>query len=99
MIEHREAKTARVFPPCLSVCMTRYEGDPRIQTLKEGLRAAGIEDEEIKLLQAITQYAGRETRDTDLFSNKNFFAVAKNSIQRGLKVRTSRHIKKSLPFS
>lgn len=69
------------------LCVVRYEGDPRVQPLREGLRAAGIEDEEIKLLQAITQYAGRDTRDADLFSNKNFFAVAKNSIQRGLKVR------------
>ncbi|CBZ53794.1 putative vacuolar protein sorting-associated protein [Neospora caninum Liverpool] len=63
----------------------RYEGDPRIHELTEGLRRAGIEEEEILLVRAMTQYAGRHARSADLFSNRNFLAVAKNTIQRGLK--------------
>ncbi|KEP66853.1 UNVERIFIED_CONTAM: Sec1 family protein [Hammondia hammondi] len=63
----------------------RYEGDPRIQDLTEGLRQAGIDEEEIRLVRAMTQYAGRHARSADLFSNRNFLAVAKNTIQRGLK--------------
>ncbi|RQX75325.1 Sec1 family protein [Toxoplasma gondii CAST] len=63
----------------------RYEGDPRIQDLTAGLRQAGIDEEEIRLVRAMTQYAGRHARSADLFSNRNFLAVAKNTIQRGLK--------------
>ncbi|PFH37271.1 Sec1 family protein [Besnoitia besnoiti] len=63
----------------------RYEGDPRIQELTDGLRRAGIDEEEILLVSAMTQYAGRHVRSADLFSNRNFLAVARNTLQRGLK--------------
>lgn len=46
----------------------------------------GVEAEEAILVDAITQYSSAAKRSGDLLQNKNFFAVAKSSITKGLQV-------------
>lgn len=62
----------------------RYEGDASIKTLKEELKRVGVEAEEAVLVDAITQYSSADRRSGDLLQNKNFLAVARNSITKGL---------------
>ncbi|XP_026192598.1 vacuolar protein sorting-associated protein 45 [Cyclospora cayetanensis] len=62
----------------------RYENDPSVASLKGELRRAGLEAEEVQLLEAITQYSNAAIRSGDLLQNKSFLAVAKNSITKGL---------------
>ncbi|OEH76953.1 sec1 family protein [Cyclospora cayetanensis] len=64
----------------------RYENDPSVASLKGELRRAGLEAEEVQLLEAITQYSNAAIRSGDLLQNKSFLAVAKNSITKGLQV-------------
>ncbi|CEM25368.1 unnamed protein product [Vitrella brassicaformis CCMP3155] len=63
----------------------RYENDTYIGQLKEELKKAGIEEEQVALVDALLAHAGSHVRSGDLFQNKNFLAVAKSSIQRGFK--------------
>ncbi|KAL8435826.1 hypothetical protein ACSSS7_002203 [Eimeria intestinalis] len=62
----------------------RYEGDPSVEPLKGELRRAGVDAEEVLLVDAITQYSSAANRSGDLLQNKSLLAVAKNSITKGL---------------
>ncbi|KAL8448218.1 hypothetical protein Emag_003986 [Eimeria magna] len=64
----------------------RYEGDPSVEPLKGELRRAGVDAEEVLLVDAITQYSSAANRSGDLLQNKSLLAVAKNSITKGLQV-------------
>ena len=57
----------------------RYEGDDRIQTLKNMLGENGIPSEQIRLIDSLINYAGVRVRSNDLFNNKNLLARAKSS--------------------
>lgn len=71
----------------IRACHTRYEGDQSVESLKGELRCAGVDADEVLLVDAITQYSSAANRSGDLLQNKNFLAVAKNSITKGLQVR------------
>lgn len=58
-----------------------------MESLKGELRRAGVDADEVLLVDAITQYSSASNRSGDLLQNRNFLAVAKNSITKGLQVR------------
>ncbi|KAL8434226.1 hypothetical protein Efla_001991 [Eimeria flavescens] len=78
----------------------RYEGDPSVESLKGELRRAGVDAEEVLLVDALTQYSSAANRSGDLLQNKTFLAVAKSSIAKGLQGVTNVYTQhKSLLYS
>mmetsp|Transcript_21447 Transcript_21447/g.55201 ORF Transcript_21447/g.55201 Transcript_21447/m.55201 type:complete len:634 (+) Transcript_21447:87-1988(+) len=65
----------------------RYENNEAnaLHRFVDLLQANGVSSDRLKLLPALLQQCGSGTRQNDLFSNKSFFAVAKKSLQRGIK--------------
>eukprot|EP00922_Rhytidocystis_sp_ex-Travisia-forbesii_P063195 GHVS01094051.1.p1 GENE.GHVS01094051.1~~GHVS01094051.1.p1 ORF type:complete len:331 (-),score=60.20 GHVS01094051.1:711-1703(-) len=63
----------------------RYENDPALRDQREQLRKSGVEEEQVRLVDALLRYGGSSVRNSDLFQNKNLLSMAKNTIQRGLK--------------
>eukprot|EP00742_Colponemidia_sp_Colp-10_P003657 GILJ01003892.1.p1 GENE.GILJ01003892.1~~GILJ01003892.1.p1 ORF type:complete len:588 (-),score=99.65 GILJ01003892.1:174-1937(-) len=63
----------------------RYENDDKITSLTEVLRQHGIEENQIKLVDAVVQYAGSHVRGGDLFGNKNFFSAFQGKVRSTLK--------------
>ena len=48
--------------------MLRFEGDGGLlNTLKHKLQRAGLDSEEVAMLDAMMEYAGKENRTSDLF--------------------------------
>lgn len=64
----------------------RYEGvnDRGLPMMKDALIQAGIGPEGIHLITAVKEYAGVSKRSGDVFSNRSFFAMASNSVRRGI---------------
>jgi len=63
----------------------RYENDEKISQLKTMLRDNGIREEQISLVDALTEYAGAQVRSCDLFHNKNILSRAKSRFTTVLK--------------
>merc|ERR1719409_28065 len=64
----------------------RYEhAQQEIQQLKQGLRRAGIAEEQVGLVDMLLVYAGSQARQEDLFQNKSVLAMAKNTLERSIK--------------
>eukprot|EP00923_Selenidium_pygospionis_P041117 GHVN01071194.1.p1 GENE.GHVN01071194.1~~GHVN01071194.1.p1 ORF type:complete len:399 (+),score=67.10 GHVN01071194.1:660-1856(+) len=62
----------------------RYENDLSVNQLKEELRNAGIEQDQVLLVDAVVSYAGAHRRRSDIFEqNKTFLDRAKTQFQRG----------------
>jgi vacuolar protein sorting-associated protein 45 len=55
----------------------RYENDDRISVFRDSLRACGVREEQIRLIDEIISYAGAQVRSCDLFHNKNMISRAK----------------------
>lgn len=66
----------------------RYEQSQNIrQALSEmidGLRASGVGADGIHLISSLKHYAGGAKRSGDVFSNRSFFAMASNTVRRGI---------------
>lgn len=66
----------------------RYEESPTIRrTLSEmvdALYAAGVGSDGVHLISSLKQYAGSAKRSGDVFSNRSFFAMASNTVRRGI---------------
>lgn len=64
----------------------RYEGknDQGLPQMKEALIRAGISPEGINLITAVKAYAGNDMRSGDVFSNRSFYAMASNTVRRGI---------------
>ncbi|KAH0479102.1 MAG: uncharacterized protein KVP18_000974 [Porospora cf. gigantea A] len=61
----------------------RYEPDSVVaRELEDGLRAVGVEDDQIKLIAALMDFAGSARRSHDLFRRKDIFGAAKNRVVR-----------------
>lgn len=58
----------------------RYENDEKIGGFKESLRASGVKEEQIRLIDVILNYAGAQMRSCDLFHNKNIISRARYHI-------------------
>lgn len=65
----------------------RYENNEAnaLHRFVDLLQSNGVSSDRLKLLPALLQQCGAGARQNDLFSNKSFFAVAKKSLQRGIK--------------
>jgi vacuolar protein sorting-associated protein 45 len=64
----------------------RYENDDRVETLKGYLKDSLISTDMIELVDVLLAYAGKKVRKTDLFSNRSFFAKARDTFKKALKV-------------
>lgn len=64
----------------------RYEGanDKGLPMMKDALHRAGVAHDGIHLITAVKEYAGIAKRSGDVFSNRSFFAMASNSVRRGI---------------
>lgn len=64
----------------------RYEGanDKGLPQMRDLLHRAGVGPEGIHLVTAVKEYAGNAKRFGDLFSNRSFFAMASNTVRRGI---------------
>lgn len=66
----------------------RYEQTPTIRktlaSMVGELRKAGVAEEGLHLISHLKQYAGAQKRSGDVFSNKSFFALASNTVRRGI---------------
>jgi vacuolar protein sorting-associated protein 45 len=66
----------------------RYEESPQIRNaldaLVTALRKAGIGPNGLQLISDLKRYAGAEKRSGDIFSNRSFFALASNTVRRGI---------------
>mmetsp|Transcript_13500 Transcript_13500/g.39861 ORF Transcript_13500/g.39861 Transcript_13500/m.39861 type:complete len:636 (+) Transcript_13500:81-1988(+) len=65
----------------------RYEHHEsnHLHNFVDQLQVNGVSSDKLKLIPQILQHCGVRIRQGDLFSNKSFFAVAKKSLQRGIK--------------
>lgn len=64
----------------------RYEHEASyISQLKELLRTKGISEDQIGLVDQMLHYAGERVRSNDLFQNKSFLQMAKNTITSSFK--------------
>eukprot|EP00003_Mantamonas_plastica_P032393 TRINITY_DN878_c0_g5_i2.p1 TRINITY_DN878_c0_g5~~TRINITY_DN878_c0_g5_i2.p1 ORF type:complete len:383 (+),score=141.09 TRINITY_DN878_c0_g5_i2:1200-2348(+) len=65
----------------------KYEGKSSnmVMTLIDIAQEKGIEDDVVAILKGLLQYAGKEVRGVDLFSNKDLFAKSKKFFSSGLK--------------
>lgn len=66
----------------------RYEESASIrQTLSamtEALHVSGVGSDGVHLIAALRDYAGTRRRSGDVFSNRSFFALASNTVRRGI---------------
>lgn len=64
----------------------RYEGknERGLPAMREALRKAGVGPEGIHLISSVRDYAGVSKRSGDVFSNRTFFAMASNTVRRGI---------------
>lgn len=64
----------------------RYEGtnDRGLPMMKDALYKAGLGSDGIHLITAAKEYAGAAKRSSDVFSNRSFFAMASNTVRRGI---------------
>lgn len=64
----------------------RYERskDRGLPLMKEALVKAGLSSDGIHLITAVKEYAGAAKRSSDVFSNRSFFAMASNTVRRGI---------------
>lgn len=64
----------------------RYEQskDRGLPLMKEALAKAGLNSEAIQLITSVKEYAGAARRSSDVFSNRSFFAMASNTVRRGI---------------
>lgn len=64
----------------------RYEGanDKGLPLMRDALHHAGVGPEGIHLITAVKEYAGVSKRSGDIFSNRSFFAMASNTVRRGI---------------
>lgn len=64
----------------------RYEGanDKGLPQMKDVLHQVGVGPEGIHLVTSVKEYAGNAKRSGDLFSNRSFFAMASNTVRRGI---------------
>lgn len=64
----------------------RYEGanDKGLPLMKDALHRAGVGPEGIHLITVVKEYAGVSKRSGDVFSNRSFFAMASNTVRRGI---------------
>ncbi|PXF47576.1 Vacuolar protein sorting-associated protein 45 [Gracilariopsis chorda] len=64
----------------------RYEGknERGLPAMREALRKAGVGPEGIQLISSVREYAGISKRSGDVFSNRTFFAMASNTVRRGI---------------
>lgn len=64
----------------------RYEGtnDRGLPVMKDALHKAGLGSDGIHLITAAKEYAGAAKRSSDVFSNRSFFAMASNTVRRGI---------------
>ena len=65
----------------------RYEThrDSAITQVKEGLRTAGVADDQIALIDTLLQYAGSNVRGGDLFNNKSIMPQVTNMLTRSIR--------------
>lgn len=64
----------------------RYEQskDRGLPLMKEALVKVGLSSDGIHLITAVKEYAGAAKRSSDVFSNRSFFAMASNTVRRGI---------------
>lgn len=64
----------------------RYEGksDRGLPLMKDSLHKLGVGSDGIHLVTAVKEYAGAAKRSSDVFSNRSFFAMASNTVRRGI---------------
>jgi vacuolar protein sorting-associated protein 45 len=66
----------------------RYEESPSIRSALSGmidaLYAAGVGSDGVHLIASLREYAGARRRSGDVFSNRSFFAMASNTVRRGI---------------
>ncbi|CDF35666.1 unnamed protein product [Chondrus crispus] len=64
----------------------RYEGtnDRGLPLMKDALHRIGLGSDGIHLITAVKEYAGAARRSSDVFSNRSFFAMASNTVRRGI---------------
>lgn len=64
----------------------RYEGanDRGLPMMKDALHRTGLGSDGIHLITAVKEYAGAAKRSSDVFSNRSFFAMASNTVRRGI---------------
>lgn len=63
----------------------RYEHDGSLAQLRDELRRARIEEEQISLIDQLLLYAGSHVRSGDLFQNKSWITQAKSAVTKGFK--------------
>lgn len=64
----------------------RYEQSKSqaLPLMKEALHKGGLGSDAIHLITCVKEYAGAARRSSDVFSNRSFFAMASNSVRRGI---------------
>jgi vacuolar protein sorting-associated protein 45 len=66
----------------------RYEESAGIRkslsAMIDGLYAAGVGSDGVHLISGLRDYAGARRRSGDVFSNRSFFALASNTVRRGI---------------
>lgn len=66
----------------------RYEQTPGIKKVlaefMDGLHKAGVGSDGVHLIADLRAYAGSSRRSADVFSNRSFFAIASNTVRRGI---------------
>eukprot|EP00172_Hildenbrandia_rubra_P001813 Plantae.Rhodophyta-Hildenbrandia_rubra.ctg24232.p1 GENE.Plantae.Rhodophyta-Hildenbrandia_rubra.ctg24232~~Plantae.Rhodophyta-Hildenbrandia_rubra.ctg24232.p1 ORF type:complete len:643 (+),score=92.22 Plantae.Rhodophyta-Hildenbrandia_rubra.ctg24232:116-2044(+) len=64
----------------------RYEQTPNnaVALMKEKLYQAGHGSDSVNLVTQLRSYAGHDRRTGDVFSNRSFFAKARNTVRRGI---------------
>ena len=55
----------------------RYENDEKVFKVKELLRDQGLQENQVKIIDCLIEYAGKAIRTGDLFSNKDALAKGK----------------------
>lgn len=66
----------------------RYEESSSIRKVMgdmiQGLHRAGVGSDGVHLISSLKEYAGSRKRSGDVFSNRSFFAMASNTVRRGI---------------
>ncbi|KAM3139618.1 hypothetical protein pb186bvf_008263 [Paramecium bursaria] len=63
----------------------RYENCDKIQRMKDGLRDLGVKQNSLNLINYVLDYAGKNKRQGDLFSDKNLLAKASSKLKQAFK--------------
>jgi vacuolar protein sorting-associated protein 45 len=65
----------------------RYEdkGSANLDEFLELLRASGADQQQIRSINDILEYAGSKNRSSDIFSNKDFFTAVRTKVKREVK--------------